>query len=147
VRLQDTILAAALALCAPWAQAQTQAVYRCGNSYSQQPCPGGAPVAADDPRTPAEAARSGSVAAADARRADAMEKARLAQEKNAPKAVVIAPSAPVPQQAAGRTHDGAHAKPGKPDQFTAQSPAQPGEGKKKDGKDKAAKKPKDKPDV
>jgi hypothetical protein len=144
VRLNHTILAAALVLCAPWSPAQT--VYRCGNSYSQQPCPGGAPVAAADPRTPAEAAHSGSVAAADAKRADAMEKARLAQEKNAPKAVVIAPRAPVPQNAAP-TRDGAHAKPGKLDQFTAQTPRQPGEGKKKDGKDKAAKKAKDKPDA
>ena len=144
MRLQDTILAAALALCAPWVQSQT--VYRCGNSYSQQPCPGGAPVTAADPRTPAEAARSGSVAAADARRADAMEKARLAQEKNAPKAVVIAPTAPVSPPAAP-AREGARAKPGKLDQFTAQSPRQPGEAKKKDGKDKAAKKAKDRPDA
>jgi hypothetical protein len=144
VRLKHTILAAALVLCAPWAPAQT--VYRCGNSYSQQPCPGGAPVAAADPRTPAEAARSGSAAAADAKRADAMEKARLAQEKNAPKAVVIAPAAPV-QQNAAPTRDSARAKPGKLDQFTAQTPRQPGEGKKKDGKEKAAKKAKDKPEA
>lgn len=144
MRLQDNILAAALALCAPWAPAQT--VYRCGSSYSQQPCPGGAPVAAADPRTPAESARAGNVAAADAKRADALEKARLAQEKNAPKAVVIAPSTPVPPTAAP-AHDAARAKPGKLDQFTAQSPRQPGEGKKKGGKDKAARKAKDRPDA
>ena len=34
-----TLLAAVLALASPWAAAQT--VWRCGNSYSQQPCPGG----------------------------------------------------------------------------------------------------------
>ena len=36
--------------------AGAQPVYRCGSSYGQQPCPGGTPVAADDSRTPAEAA-------------------------------------------------------------------------------------------
>jgi hypothetical protein len=144
VRLQDNIiLAAALVLCGAGTQAQT--VYRCGNSYSQQPCPGAAPVAASDPRTPAEAARSGSVAAADAKRADAMEKTRIAQEKNAPKPGVIGPSAPTAQSHAQAPQAG-HSKNGKPDQFTAKTPGQPGEANKKT-KPKTAKKPKDKPDA
>jgi len=144
VRLQEKIiLAAALAVCSAWTQAQT--VYRCGNSYSQQPCPGGAPVAAGDPRTPAEAARSGSVASADAKRADAMEKARIAQEKNAPKAGVIGPAAPTAQSHA-QAPEGGHSKSGKPDQFTAKTPGQPGDTNKKT-KGKTAKKPKEKPDA
>jgi hypothetical protein len=144
VRLKDNImLAAALALCGAWAQAQT--VYRCGNSYSQQPCPGAAPVAAADPRTPAEAARSGSVAAADAKRADAMEKARIAQEKNAPKAGVIGPS-PAASQAHSHARDGSPTHSRKTDPFTAKTPAPPGEPDKKT-KGKTAKKPKEKPDA
>jgi hypothetical protein len=144
VRLQENIiLAAALVLCGTLAQAQT--VYRCGNSYSQQPCPGAAPIAAADPRTPAEAARSGSVAAADAKRADAMEKARIAHEKNAPKAGVIGPSPP-PAQSHAQAPKGGHPKSGKPDPFTAKTPGQPGDGSKP-AKGKTAKKGKEKPDA
>ena len=136
------ILAAALALASPWSGAQT--VWRCGNSYSQQPCPGAAPVAAADPRTPAEAARSGSVASADAKRADTMEKARIAQEKNAPKAGVIGPS-PAASHAHAQARDGSPKHSGKADPFTAKTPAQPGEPNKTKGK--TAKKPKEKPDA
>jgi hypothetical protein len=144
VRLQENIiLAAALVLSSAAAQAQT--VYRCGNSYSQQPCPGAAPVAAGDPRTPAEAARSGSVASADAKRADAMEKARIAQEKNAPKAGVIGPS-PAASQAHAHARDGSPTHSRKTDPFTAKTPAPPGEPDKKT-KGKTAKKPKEKPDA
>jgi hypothetical protein len=144
VRLKDNIiLAAALVLSSAAAQAQT--VYRCGNSYSQQPCPGAAPVAASDPRTPAEAARSGSVASADAKRADAMEKARIAQEKNAPKAGVIGPS-PAASQAHAHARDGSPTHSRKTDPFTAKTPAPPGEPDKKT-KGKTAKKPKEKPDA
>ena len=95
MRLQDNILAAALALCAPWAPAQT--VYRCGSSYSQQPCAGATALEVSDPRTPADAARAGKAAAGDAKRADAMEKERLAQEKNAPKGLVIGAKEAPPQ--------------------------------------------------
>jgi hypothetical protein len=143
VRLKENIiLAAALVVCSALAQAQT--VYRCGNSYSQQPCPGAAPVAAADPRTPAEAARSGSVASADAKRADTMEKARIAQEKNAPKAGVIGPS-PAASHAHAQARDGSPKHSGKADPFTAKTPAQPGEPNKTKGK--TAKKPKEKPDA
>ncbi|HEX2544269.1 MAG TPA: hypothetical protein VHL79_05295 [Ramlibacter sp.] len=117
------IITAALVVVAPWAHGQ--AVYRCGSSYSQQPCPGGTTVQVDDARTPAEAARANSVAAADRKRADAMEKARLAQEKNAPKALVIGPaqaaaSAPVVKVVA---RDDKKKKKGKqPEHFTAVAP-------------------------
>ena len=113
------LIIAALALASPWASGQT--VFRCGNSYSQQPCAGGASVAASDPRTPAEANQAAQAAVADARRADAMEKARLAQEKAAPKAVVMGSPASAPVQAKPAP-DGKEAKKGKPEQFTAVSP-------------------------
>ena len=64
-------------------------VYRCGNSYSQTPCEGAATVAADDERTPAQRAQTLEAARRDAAQARALEKARLAQEARAPRAVVI----------------------------------------------------------
>jgi hypothetical protein len=119
------MIATALALAGPWATGQT--VYRCGNDYGQRPCAGGTAIEASDGRTPAEAARASSVAAADARRADALEKARLAQEQNAPKAIVIGPPPAVEKPA----KDGGKAKGGKLEQFTAQSPGKGGAGEAK----------------
>jgi hypothetical protein len=116
------ILAALSAVYACGAGAQP--VYRCGSSYSQQPCAGGTVVDTSDtanpPKTP-----PGSVAAADTARAAAMEKARLAQERNAPKALIIGPESPPlrePEPAA---------KPGKLQQFTAVAPGSKPPAKKK----------------
>ena len=116
--MRPILILATLALAAP---AQAQTVYRCGSSYSQQPCPGGQPVAASDARTPADAARASGHAAADMKRAEAMEKARLAQEKNAPKAIIIGPQTPAVADAKP-AKDGKKAKAGKLEQFTAVSP-------------------------
>jgi hypothetical protein len=126
VRLTPTLILSMLALAG---SAQAQTVYRCGSSYSQQPCPGGQPVAASDPRSPADAARTSGNAAADMKRAEAMEKARLAQEKNAPKAIIIGPQTPAVADAKP-AKDGAKAKGGKLEQFTAVGPAKPGAVKK-----------------
>jgi hypothetical protein len=116
-----------LALAAAGAGAQQ--VYRCGSSYSQQPCPGATVVDTSDRVSASDASRARAVAQSDAQRADAMEKARLAQEKQAPKAVVMGPkaaaSAPVAKPPVK------HAKGKKtektPEQFTA---VVPGTGKK-----------------
>jgi len=128
-RNRHFIIAAALAFAGPWAWGQT--VYRCGNSYGQQACPGGTAVDSADARTPADADRAAGVAAADARRADALEKARLAQEKNAPKAIVIEPQMPATPPEARPAKDGTKPKTGKLEQFTAVSPRPPGEKKPK----------------
>jgi hypothetical protein len=115
------ILAAALA-AAPWAQAQT--VWRCGNSYGEQPCAGGAPVTASDARTPAQAAGSARVAREDWALAERLRRERLAQEKDAPRALVIGgvPAAPASAHKAGKKKTakkkGASAEP-----FTAVGPA------------------------
>jgi hypothetical protein len=109
---------ATLALASPWCTAQ--AVYRCGNSYSQAPCEGATTVAAPHVATRTEAAQATKAAQVDAKRADAMEKARLAQEKNAPKAIVIGPAQPpLPAASAKRV---AATKPHKPEVFTAIAP-------------------------
>ena len=118
MQAKKIIVPAALALASAWCTAQT--VYRCGNSYGQVPCDGASTVAAPHVPTRSEAAQASKVAQTDAKRAEAMEKARLAQEKNAPKAIVIAPAqAPAPVASAKRA---AAAKPHKPEVFTAIAP-------------------------
>lgn len=129
---QFVIAAAAAAAIA----AGAQPVYRCGSSYGQQPCAGGTALAIDDARTPAESTRAANVSRDDARRADAMEKARLAQERNAPRAIVIGP-AEAPRPSAKPEKDASRPKAGKPDQFTAVSPRKPGDAKKPKKKKKA----------
>jgi hypothetical protein len=120
VRPSPHLIIAAVALASPWASGQQ--VFRCGNSYSQQACEGGASVSASDPRTPAEAQQATQAAAADAKRADAMEQARLAQDKTAPKAIVMGPPASAPV-GAKPAPSGKRAKKGQPEHFTAVAPA------------------------
>ncbi|MCG2591776.1 hypothetical protein LZ009_03175 [Ramlibacter sp. XY19] len=117
-------LIAAIALAAAGA-AGAQTMYRCGSSYSQQPCPGGSEIAGLAPRPASDIAQAKAAAHADAKRADAMEKARLQQEKNAPKAMVMGPKevASAPKAVVAKKNKG-----GKPEEFTA---VQPGTGKKK----------------
>lgn len=107
-----------LAASLPWAAAQT--VYRCGSSYSQEPCAGGKAIDVTDKASAADAARSARGAQVDAQRAEAMEKARLAQEKNAPKAIVM--GAP-PVAAAKPAKDAKGKKKGPEKPFTATAPA------------------------
>lgn len=114
-------------------RAEAQNAYRCGNSYSQTPCPGGVPVDADDSRSKAQKAQSESVIKRDARAADAMEKTRLQQEKAQRRAALKATDKPADKSTT------AQATPGKathstkkeakhPEYFTA---AAPGDKKKK----------------
>jgi hypothetical protein len=109
------------------AAASAQTVYRCGNSYGSKPCTGGTALDVSDPHTAADAARASKVSAEEWKRAEAMEKSRLAQEKNAPKALVIGPREPPP-----KLEPKDHAKPDKkhrkaqpqdPEVFTAKAPA------------------------
>jgi hypothetical protein len=109
---------ATLALASPWCTAQ--AVYRCGNAYSQVPCDGATTIAAPHAATRAEAAHAAKATATDAKRAEALEKARLAQEKNAPKAIVIGPAQP-PVPAASARPTAAKKSKG-PETFTAVAP-------------------------
>ena len=121
-----------LALCAGSAGAQT--VWRCGNSYSQQPCTGGTAVTVSEPVTGRPLATP--VANTDAKLAAEMEKARLAQERNAPKAIVIGPVEAPPVPGSGK--DGTKPKVGKLEQFTAVSPGHAKEKKPKGKKKKKA---------
>lgn len=121
------ILASALVLASAGAGAQT--VWRCGNSYSQEPCAGGKPVTVSEPVSGRFVATP--VANMDAKLAAEMEKARLAQERNAPKALVIGPKDPPAKPYVEAPPPGTKVKTGKLEQFTAVSPGQPKEKAKK----------------
>ncbi|MCG3190280.1 MAG: hypothetical protein LKCHEGNO_02952 [Burkholderiaceae bacterium] len=69
-----------LALAMPTAQAQER-VYRCGASYSQEPCPGGTVVAVDDERSASQREQALRVAQLDARLAAALARERLKAER------------------------------------------------------------------
>lgn len=74
-------------------RARGQIVYRCGNSYSQIPCPGGQTVQVDDTRDAQQKRQTDEAVRQDAKQAQLLEKKRLAQEKAALKpAPVTLPS-------------------------------------------------------
>ena len=64
--------------------AGAQTTYKCGNSYSQQPCPGGTVVDTADPRTSAQKTQAEQATQRDAKLASELEKSRLQKEKTAP---------------------------------------------------------------
>ncbi|MDB5873348.1 MAG: hypothetical protein JWQ07_2790, partial [Ramlibacter sp.] len=57
--------------------AAAEDVYRCGDSYSQTPCPGCKVVQVEDARSASQRSQTSQAAHRDAKSADAMEKARL----------------------------------------------------------------------
>lgn len=69
-----------LTLSAAAMAASAQVTYRCGNSYSQSPCPGAVEVDTRDTRTGAQKAQTDLATQRDTRTANALEKARLLQE-------------------------------------------------------------------
>ena len=115
MRHWNWIIAAAFGAAASAAGAQ--AVYRCGNTYGSQPCEGGTAVAAPHVPSREEGAKAATAAKVDAKRAEALEKARLAQEKNAPKAILMAPT----QAASAKVKPTPPLR--KPDTFKATGPA------------------------
>ncbi len=70
-----------VALCAIQIKAHAQNAYRCGNSYSQTPCPGGVTIDAADNRSGAQKAQSDAVIQRDKATADSMEKSRRQEEE------------------------------------------------------------------
>ena len=135
--LPIALLCAATGWMAP---AAAEDIYRCGDSYSQQPCAGGKLVAASDTRSASQKAQTDQATKRDAKSADAMERARLKEEgKPAPVGMPLAK----PQEVAQETKKPvAVDKAKKPAHFTAVSPKKPGDGptkkKKKQGKKKDA---------
>ena len=60
-----------------------QKVYRCGNNYSQTPCPDAIVIEVNDPRSKDQKIESDARVRHEGRIADAMEKKRLLEEKRA----------------------------------------------------------------
>ncbi|MBX9872442.1 MAG: hypothetical protein K2X75_10630 [Burkholderiaceae bacterium] len=75
--LPHLLAATALACCAT---VPAQTVYRCGNSYSQTPCPGGSAVDATDRRTPEQRKAHEASVREEKRAGDTLEKTRLKEE-------------------------------------------------------------------
>ena len=71
-----------IAACTLQAPAQAQTAYRCGNSYSQTPCPSGKAVDISDGRNDAQKAQTDTATQRDQRTGNSMEQARLKQEEN-----------------------------------------------------------------
>lgn len=92
VRWQVFFLVAGMALA--W-QVQAQTIYRCGNTYSQVPCPGAVPMDLSDARQPEQKKQTEAAAINDARLASIMEQERLAEEQR-----LLAGIQPLPQSAA-----------------------------------------------
>ena len=127
-------------------RAIAQNVYRCGNTYSQTPCPSGKSLDVTDSRTADQKKQTDAAAATSAMAGDNMEKTRLAQEQrdlaaNKARPVVIAPAV-VPKVAAEpqpRTH--AKRKKKTSPYFTAQAPREKKEKKPAKAKKAASGKP------
>lgn len=91
-----------IAIGAVFTSAQAQNIYRCGDSYSQSPCPGGVAIDASDSRTRAQKAQTEAATQRDRQTADALEKERLKREEAAarstqkPQAASSAKTAPAP---------------------------------------------------
>jgi hypothetical protein len=130
--LAALILATAAAGALP---AGAQEIYRCGDSYSQKPCPGGALVQAQDARSASQREQTSQAAQRDAKAASALEKARLKEEAKPVAAYIPAPKAEAEEKNAGARKPG---KARKPEYFTAAAPRKPGEAAT--GKNKKAKK-------
>lgn len=73
-------LAFAMIMGAAACAAQAQAIYRCGQTYSQTPCPDGRIIDSSDPRTAAQRVAAKRAAAKEKQLAAKMETERRAQE-------------------------------------------------------------------
>ena len=118
-----------IAACAlsPWASAQN--AYKCGNTYSQTPCPGAVPVAVDDSRTSAQQKQTDAATAMTSKAAGTLEKDRLAQEKrdlaaNKPASPVVNSGVKAPTDEPPKTSAKKKKKKGEPEFFTAQVPGE-----------------------
>jgi hypothetical protein len=93
-----------IAACALSMGASAQNTYKCGNSYSQTPCPGAVALDTRDPRDGAQKTQADLATVRDAKAAEAMAAARRQQEKTDLQANTPQITSPTP--AAG-SNDGA----------------------------------------
>jgi hypothetical protein len=117
-----------IALSSLYNCAQAQNVYKCGDVYSQAPCPGARLLQVDDARDAAQKKQTDAAIRSDEKIGQAMEKERLAQEKLAPP--VLQPLAPAakaapdtaPQATTTLTPKRIRSSAKKPKEFIAQVP-------------------------
>ncbi len=103
-------------------------VYKCGDTYSQKPCPGASTVQVDDGRDPAQKKQTDMAIRTDEKLAQSMEKERLMQEKQnlaahkpiTPEAVARVSASPPPLTKI--TPKKLKKKAKKPEDFVAQVP-------------------------
>jgi len=109
---------------------EAQNVYRCGDSYSQSPCPGGVAIDAGDSRTKGQKAQADAATQRDRQTANTLEKERLKQEAAAspgtPKteAAKASPTTAAPHTSSKKKHK-------EPTYFTAKTAADKKAEKKK----------------
>lgn len=100
--MKHLLVLASFLLTLPMQAVWAQKVYRCGSSYSQEPCPGGTTIEADDPRSPEQRkARLDSVKS-EHRAGERLEKERLKEEAAAARAAREAEKAEKAEQAAAQ---------------------------------------------
>ena len=125
---------------------QAQNIYKCGNSYSQTPCPGASTLNLTDARESAQKLQSDASTRRDSGLAATLEKDRLTQEKLATARVPVTPpvaTPPTPKSDNGVVHKITPKRVGtkhhKPKAFIAQVPgSETKPSGKKSGKRKTA---------
>jgi len=122
------LLSLAAAAFPPGVSAQN--VFRCGDRYSQSPCPGGTAIDTTDSRSPAQKAQTDAATARDARAAAALEKARLKQEALARTTPASTEKPAAGEVPATTSKPSAKKKTRKPEYFTAKDAAAPKKKKK-----------------
>jgi hypothetical protein len=108
-------IALLLAMAAGAAMAQKTPIYRCGQTYSQTPCPDGHLIDSADPRTAAQRAQAKRVVENEKRLAAQMERDRHAAEAASAPAIAAALTTPVAASAPASAPAKGKKKPGKAD--------------------------------
>jgi len=117
-----------IAACALSTGARAQNVYKCGDSYSQTPCPGAKLIETQDSRQPEQKKQTDSATHNSAKLAQELQKERLAQEKlvkSGQPPIIATAVAKAPQSSASATvltPKRIHPQLKKPVQFVAEVP-------------------------
>jgi hypothetical protein len=118
-----------IAACASSTGASAQTTYRCGNSYSQQPCAGGVVLDPRDRRDSSQKVQSDTATLRDARAAEARQAERLAQEQkdllaNTPRSPATQLAATHTREVGGARQPRLHKNKRQAEYFTAQVPGE-----------------------
>ena len=126
IQMAIALLCTAPAWSAPAAAQGGQNIYRCGDTYSQQPCAGGRLIAASDSRSADQKSQTDEATKRSSQAADAMEKERIKEEaKRAPVGMPLPKEDAAPMDSKKAAPHGKGRK--KPEHFTAVAPKKPGD--------------------